>query len=90
MDCNLPGSSIHGILQEERLLKRGVLDPTPDEGAPNNLHFWQALSAAAGGSQGTTLGELPRSGIFTKWCHAFLKHYPVFLNHLNLGEAPSY
>ena len=90
MDCNLPGSSIHGILQEEHLLKRGVLDPTPDEGGPNNLHFWQALSAAAGGSQGTTLGELPQSGIFTKWCHAFLKHYPVFLNHLNLGEAPSY
>ena len=57
MDCNLPGSSIHGILQEEHLLKRGVLDPTPDEGGPNNLHFWQALSAAAGGSQGTTLGE---------------------------------
>ena len=94
MDCSLPGSSIHGILQEEtsleHLLKRRVLGPAPDEGWPNNSHFWQALSAAAGDSQGTTFGELPQKGIFTKWCHAFLKHYPVFLNHLNLGEAPSY
>ena len=63
-DCSLPGSSIHEILQEEtsleHLLKRRVLGPAPVEGGPNNSHFWQALSAAAGDSQGTTFGELPQ------------------------------
>ena len=29
------------------LLKHGVPGPTPCEGGPNNLHFWQVPSSAA-------------------------------------------